>query len=455
METVGSKCLVHTIVEKPMTPDLSECSDAGSSRNSSSTSKFSLPHSDMRFPQKTFCIINESHEATPEVACWNEHGDAFVIKTKAAFEEKYLSIGFESFVRQLHLYGFKKVNNNKGSSSGPKKKLFIFRQEDFQRGREDLVSCMQTVKREKKNAKKVKEEQTKKILDDVIETDDESEKKIAAKRVEDVDESMHLKMDRIDSKVDGIYVKLDELSVKFQTTLSLFHTAVLSESGQYQPIPIGNGEDPNINSKRRRYSHGTTIDDSKEEMIQHHVELSEIQSELSNARQSFGNAQVRNNHMSQLTLDTDEMNVIQTLMNYDDSSCDVSENIDYENTQLSYNNTSEIKMQNQNAEMPLIENTATPVVIYQTDIETSAVEAHLVQQPLNEHLSAKKKKWYKNQKVLIMLAISILCIFLGLLIGFLVDKAKKGKHGPSSQTKSSNSNDKKFKNEEDKSGNKN
>ena len=95
-------------------------------------------------------MLNDSDEKTPDIACWNEVGDAFIIKNKSGFEETYLTISFESFVRQLHLYGFKKMNNRKNSAGSGKKKELIFHHEDFLRGREDLVACMQTVKKETK-----------------------------------------------------------------------------------------------------------------------------------------------------------------------------------------------------------------------------------------------------------------------------------------------------------------
>mmetsp|Transcript_21681 Transcript_21681/g.30396 ORF Transcript_21681/g.30396 Transcript_21681/m.30396 type:complete len:351 (-) Transcript_21681:187-1239(-) len=102
-----------------------------------------------RFPEKAFRIVTACDDDEPEVAGWNETGDAMVIRDKSALESKYLTTSFESFVRQLHMYGFKKVNDGR-SGNGKGKKELIFRHDAFLKGRDELVDNIQTIKTEEK-----------------------------------------------------------------------------------------------------------------------------------------------------------------------------------------------------------------------------------------------------------------------------------------------------------------
>ncbi|CAH0519237.1 unnamed protein product [Peronospora belbahrii] len=107
------------------------------------------------FLEKTYELL--AH-CPPEVASWTTNGDSFVVKQPAAFAEHVIPTYFKhrkfsSFVRQLNLYGFRKVRAAstaleeseirgepeavEGNSSP--KDWWEFRHERFVRGRRDLL----------------------------------------------------------------------------------------------------------------------------------------------------------------------------------------------------------------------------------------------------------------------------------------------------------------------------
>ncbi|CAN0097995.1 unnamed protein product [Ectocarpus sp. 12 AP-2014] len=107
------------------------------------------------FLDRTFSFIED---ASPDIVCWSEAGDSFIIKKVLAFEgllpSYYNHKKFLSFVRQLNFYGFKKVRgrgarSRAGSaSSGAQGEAAEaeesasweeFRHPQFRRGRRDLL----------------------------------------------------------------------------------------------------------------------------------------------------------------------------------------------------------------------------------------------------------------------------------------------------------------------------
>ncbi|ETN02371.1 hypothetical protein PPTG_16589 [Phytophthora nicotianae INRA-310] len=100
------------------------------------------------FLEKTYELLER---CPPELASWTAKGDSFVVKQPAAFAEHVIPTYFKhrkfsSFVRQLNLYGFRKVRATSASTvedaeeeDASPKDWWEFRHERFVRGRRDLL----------------------------------------------------------------------------------------------------------------------------------------------------------------------------------------------------------------------------------------------------------------------------------------------------------------------------
>lgn len=117
------------------------------------------------FLRKTWELINQCNETSPEIACWSADGRSFLVKDQEAFASSIIPRyfrhnKFSSFVRQLNFYGFKKqksevVNDANGWSS--------FRHDDFRLGREDLLGTI----RKANQIDAVDREEVEKLRDEV------------------------------------------------------------------------------------------------------------------------------------------------------------------------------------------------------------------------------------------------------------------------------------------------
>jgi len=92
------------------------------------------------FIEKTYDMICR---CDPMVACWNDTGDAFIVKDTAKLANMHIPryfdhSNFSSFARQLNFYGFRKINNvqEDGFNSGHVR----FYHEYFCRNRPELLS---------------------------------------------------------------------------------------------------------------------------------------------------------------------------------------------------------------------------------------------------------------------------------------------------------------------------
>ncbi|XP_067137601.1 heat shock transcription factor, Y-linked-like [Centruroides vittatus] len=100
----------------------------------------------MRFPQKLWKIVNECQTGA---ISWSHQGDSIILDYPK-FQEEYLESNVDifktsnitSFIRQLNLYGFRKVNhyNRESSKRMGQQDFHEFRNEWFLRGRHDLLS---------------------------------------------------------------------------------------------------------------------------------------------------------------------------------------------------------------------------------------------------------------------------------------------------------------------------
>lgn len=96
----------------------------------------------LKFPAKLWRIVNSCKTGA---IVWEPDGDSIKVDRKK-FEEQYLKAGvffktanFQSFIRQLNIYGFRKIPTN-----GPKNQhdgaVFIYKHDFFKRGHPDYLS---------------------------------------------------------------------------------------------------------------------------------------------------------------------------------------------------------------------------------------------------------------------------------------------------------------------------
>lgn len=108
---------------------LNDCEDIFSSR--------------MKFPAKLWRIINSN---TSGSIFWSDFGKSITI-SNALFQREYLDCAhpvfktknMTSFVRQLNMYGFRKVQVHQKNACDDLSKVHKFRNNDFQHGRPDLL----------------------------------------------------------------------------------------------------------------------------------------------------------------------------------------------------------------------------------------------------------------------------------------------------------------------------
>jgi hypothetical protein len=103
------------------------------------------------FPSKAFFAIEYCDNNDSTVACWSEDGRKFVVKDTSKFAATHLPryfkhSNFQSFVRQLNLYGFHTVKQDSKNDGS-----VVFYHDDFRRGRQDLLT---NITRSKKNDRK-------------------------------------------------------------------------------------------------------------------------------------------------------------------------------------------------------------------------------------------------------------------------------------------------------------
>jgi len=117
------------------------------------------------FIRKAFAMINE---CDPNIACWTNEGDKFVVKNKEVFAAQvipqyYDHNNYSSFTRQLNFYGFTreqsmtiKVTDLNSLAVGQE----TFYHQHFQRDRPDLLKNLQRRSTDSKNSKKRKKART-------------------------------------------------------------------------------------------------------------------------------------------------------------------------------------------------------------------------------------------------------------------------------------------------------
>jgi len=160
----------------------------------------------IRFPEKAFNIISECDKNEPDVASWSVNGDLLIIRDKASFEKDCLSISFESFIRQLHMYGFKKINDKRSGSNKGGSKNLIFRNKDFKKGRPELLCKIQTLKKEKK----------KRSLNS-----NRNDSKTPVSTTLLPIETLNHRMDRMEGKIGELQNQIKDILFKFEAVLQM------------------------------------------------------------------------------------------------------------------------------------------------------------------------------------------------------------------------------------------
>ncbi|KAI9922624.1 hypothetical protein PsorP6_000667 [Peronosclerospora sorghi] len=151
----NEKEISSSTTSTPLSPDIIEGNE---SEMSGRPGKRPRREDTALFLEKTYELLDQ---CPPELACWTAHGNSFVVKQPCAFAERVVPTyvkhrKFRSFVRQLHLYGFRIVRATgetdleaevePGSDmerDDPEalepKDWWEFRHERFVRGRRDLL----------------------------------------------------------------------------------------------------------------------------------------------------------------------------------------------------------------------------------------------------------------------------------------------------------------------------
>lgn len=185
------------------------------------------------FPSKAFLSIEFCDSNDPDVACWSRDGTYFVVKNTPTFAASHLPryfkhSNFQSFVRQLNIYGFRTVKDHDGSDGS-----VAFHHKAFQQGRRDLLG---DIKRSKKSSKK--------------------QSSIQEEKKDDYESSINVRLDEMHGRFDDMQNQMDSLSEKLDLLISLVST---NRSDAFV------NENVHIGGKRRRQdmfdSRGSPVSD--------------------------------------------------------------------------------------------------------------------------------------------------------------------------------------------------
>mmetsp|Transcript_43864 Transcript_43864/g.133578 ORF Transcript_43864/g.133578 Transcript_43864/m.133578 type:complete len:610 (-) Transcript_43864:307-2136(-) len=180
------------------------------------------------FPSKTYDVIEHCDQHDPSVASWDDTGTLFIIKDVPSLEQFYLPkkfdhSKFQSFVRQLNLYGFRNVSKEReGTASDDSAAVgsghIVFKNENFKKGRKDLLVNIRRSKKGDRSQRKTKQEE----------------------ELHSVCEALNQRFDHVDEEVKSMHAKMDVISARLDKVLNL----LLAEQ------PRGGGNNGDVDDDR-------------------------------------------------------------------------------------------------------------------------------------------------------------------------------------------------------------
>jgi hypothetical protein len=156
------------------------------------------------FPSKAFLVIEYCDSNDSAVACWSDDGQKFIVKDMSKFAASHLPryfkhSNFQSFVRQLNLYGFHTVRQDSKSDG-----VVVFCHDDFRRGRQDLLTNITRSKKDKTNHKHEKRKENFPSFNN---------------RFDDLQQQMDLMLQKLDLIISLMPAKRSEYPENYPTTL--------------------------------------------------------------------------------------------------------------------------------------------------------------------------------------------------------------------------------------------
>jgi len=180
----------------------------------------------LRFPEKAFNIFMDCDKNLPNIACWSANGELIIIRDKSYFEKYCIAVSFESFIRQLHMYGFKKMNDKRTGRKTQVKDL-IFRHKLFKKNRPELLEKIQTLKK----VKKEKATKTKKKLGCTPDNRKIKINSVSSSGTARLAENLNNRVINLEDKVVGMQRQLRDMSFKFEAVIQMIastHTIPLT-----------------------------------------------------------------------------------------------------------------------------------------------------------------------------------------------------------------------------------
>ena len=151
-------------------------------------------------------MIESCALSNPHIAGWNDGGDTLIVYSPQELEKEYLPryfqhSNFQSFVRQLNLYGFKNVTKDAfaSESTGGVDGMVAFRNSFFVRDRRDLVEKIQRSK-----------------------TGDRSQRRLKQDEANNADsKGLKGRLDSIESEVRSLHQKIDGVSEQLNFVINM------------------------------------------------------------------------------------------------------------------------------------------------------------------------------------------------------------------------------------------